>query len=179
MKRGAMNIEALVAGAAFVLAAGGCGGSPTSAVVPTPVPTPVATPTPAPVATPTPDPTPTPCTQGLCEPKVVNDSPAARLTLRLYTVEDGLGNFISKPDPNEGIPVGWYARIDATAKDEDNLETNGLGQIEFFFDDPSLVKISGPQPQQRRLKVLKPGKLNIWAELDGVQSNTLTLYFNP
>jgi hypothetical protein len=173
-----MNIGALPAGAVFLLIAGGCGSSPTSAVTPTPTPAPTATPTPAPVATPTPEPTPTPCAQGLCEPKVVNDAPAARLTIRLYTVEDGQGNFISQPDPNQGIPVGWYARIDATAKDEENKETNGLGEIEFFVDDPSLVKISANQPQQRRLKVMKPGKLNIWAELDGVQSNMLTLYFN-
>lgn len=164
---------------AITLVAVACGGSstPTSTIVPTPLPT--ATPTPAPAPTPTPEPTPTPCTQGTCEPKVVNDAPAARLTLRLYTVEDGFGSFISSPDPNKDIPVGWYARIDATAKDEDDQETNGLGDIEFFFDNPSLVKISPNAPQQRRLKVLKPGRLNCWAELDGVRSNTLTLYFSP
>jgi hypothetical protein len=154
-----------------------CGGStPTSTVVPTPVPVPTATPAPAP--TPTPEPTPTPCTQGLCEPKVVNDSPAARLTLRLYTVEDGFGNFISNPDPDNGISVGSLARIDATAKDEQGKETNGLGSIEFFFNDPSLVKIAGGNgPQQRRLRVLKPGRLVCWVELDGIQSNQLTLHF--
>jgi hypothetical protein len=177
VKRGRLSLKT-AAGAAFVLAVSGCGGSPTSAVTPTPTPVPTATPTPAPIVTPTPEPTPTPCTQGLCEDKVVNDAPAARLTVRLYTVEDGFGSFISQPDPNKGIPVGWYARIDATAKDEENKETNGLGRIEFFFSDESLVKISGNQPQQRRLKVMKPGQLNVWAELDGVQSNVLTLYFS-
>jgi hypothetical protein len=167
----------LAAVAALALAAA-CGGpTPVSPVVPSP--SPLSTPTPAPAPTPTPEPTPTPGTQGLCEPKVVNDSPAARLTLRLYTVEDGFGNFISKPDPGDVISVGWLARIDATAKDEDEQETNGLGEIEFFFNDPSLVKISAPGPQQRRLKVLKPGRLDIWAELDGVQSNILTLHFVP
>ena len=166
----------LAAVAALTLAAACGGGTPTSTILPSPVPT--ATPTPAPAPTPTPEPTPTPCTEGLCEPKVVNDSPADRLTLRLYTVEDGLGNFISKPDPDQVISIGWLARIDATAKDADGKETNGLGSIEFFFSDPSLVKISGGNgPQQRRLKVLKEGRLNIWAELDGVQSNTLTLHF--
>lgn len=166
--------------AAFALAVGACGGTtPTSVVTPSPSPVAVATPTPAPAPTPTPQPTPTPCNQGLCEPKVVNDSPAARLNLRLYTVEDGVGGFISNPNPDDGIPVGWYARLDATAKDEDNKETNGLGNIEFFFDDPSLVRISANQPQQRRLKVLKPGRLNCWATLDGIQSNTVTLYFTP
>jgi len=152
-----------------------CGGStPTSAVVPTPTPVP----TPAPAPTPTPVPTPTPCAQEVCEPKVVNDSPAARLTLRLYTVEDGFGNFISNPDPDNGITVGSLARLDATAKDEAGKETNGLGSVEFYFSDPSLVKIAGGNgPQQRRLRVLKPGRLVCWTELDGIQSNMLTLHF--
>jgi hypothetical protein len=163
---------------AITLVAVACGGSstPTSTIVPTPLPT--ATPTPAPAPTPTPEPTPTPCTQGLCEPKVVNDAPAARLTLRLYTIEDGYGNFISNPDPDEGIKVGSIARLDATAKDEDGKETNGLGNIEFFFSDTSLMKISGGNgPQQRRLKVVKAGRLVCWTTLDGIQSNQLTLYF--
>ena len=157
---------------AITLAAVACGGSstPTSTIVPTPLPTATATPAPAP--------TPTPCTQGLCEPKVVNDAPAARLTLRLYTIEDGYGNFISNPDPDEGIKVGSIARLDATAKDEDGKETNGLGNIEFFFSDTSLMKISGGNgPQQRRLRVVKAGRLVCWTELDGIQSNQLTLYF--
>jgi hypothetical protein len=109
---------------------------------------------------------------------VVNDAPAARLTLRLYTIEDGHGGFISNPDPDNGIPVGATARIDATAKDEEGNVTNGLGDIEFFFSDPSLARIGGGNgPQQRRLKVLKPGRLVCWTTLDGVQSNMLTLYF--
>ena len=111
---------------------------------------------------------------------MVNDAPAARLTLRLYTVEDGFGNFISNPDPDQDIHVGWLARIDATAKDEDGKETNGLGDIEFFFDNRNLVSIGGGNgPQQRRLKVLKAGQLHCWAELDGVQSNILTHSFAP
>jgi hypothetical protein len=163
---------------ALVLVACG-GGTPTSVIVPSPVAVSTPTPTPAPAPTPTPEPTPTPCNQGLCEPKVVNDAPAAKLTLRLYTIEDGHGGFISNPDPDEGIRVGLVARLDATAKDEDGKETNGLGNIQFFFNDPSLVKISGGNgPQQRRLTVLKAGRLVCWVELDGIRSNMLTLYFN-
>jgi hypothetical protein len=163
-------------GAALVLSIACGGATPTSTILPSPVPT--ATPTPVPAPTPTPEPTPTPCTPGLCEPKVVNDSPADRLTLRLYTIEDGQGNFISNPDPDNGITVGSLARIDATAKDADGKETNGLGSIAFYFNDPSLVKIAGGNgPQQRRLRVLKPGRLVCWTELDGVQSNLLTLHF--
>ena len=173
MKQAAIR---LAMGTALSLSIACGGGIPTSTILPSPLPVAAATPTPAPA--PTPEPTPTPCTQGLCEPKVVNDSPADRLTLRLYTIEDGQGNFISNPDPNNGITVGSIARIDATAKDADGKETNGLGSIQFFFNEPSLVKIAGGNgPQQRRLKVLKAGRLVCWAELDGVQSNLLTLYF--
>jgi hypothetical protein len=93
-------------------------------------------------------------------------------------VEDGFGNFISNPDPDNSITVGSLARIDATAKDEAGKETNGLGSIAFYFSDESLVKIAGGNgPQQRRLRVLKPGRLVIWTELDGIQSNQLTLHF--
>ena len=87
-------------------------------------------------------------------------------------------DFISNPDPDNAISVGSLARLDATAKDEAGKETNGLGSIAFYFSDESLVKIAGGNgPQQRRLRVLKPGRLVIWTELDGIQSNQLTLHF--
>src|ERR1700737_4669970 len=69
--------------ALIVSALAGCG-SPTQPVVPTPAPAP----------TPPPPPTPTPCTQGLCEPPVENTAPAARVSIRLYTLEDGSGTFV-------------------------------------------------------------------------------------
>src|SRR5439155_19330641 len=155
MKQAAIR---LAMGTALSLSIACGGGTPTSTILPSPLPVAAATPTPAPA--PTPEPTPTPCTQGLCEPKVVNDSPADRLTLRLYTIEDGEGNFVSNPDPDEGIRLGSLARIDATAKDADGKETNGLGSSRLFFNEPSLVKIAGGNgPQQRRLEVLKAVRL--------------------
>jgi hypothetical protein len=155
-----------------------CGGS--SPVTPTPSPTPVATPTPAPTPTPTPVPTPTPCTQGLCEEPVTNTNPPVRLTLRLYTVESPSGGFTAQPDPGTPITVGHIARLDVTAKDVDNRETIGRGDVEFFYSNPVLVRVFGNHTHQRRLEVLRPGQLDIWATQDGVRSNVLTLTFqNP
>lgn len=158
----------------------GCGGgasSPFAPAAPTPTPAPAPTPTPTPAPTPAPAPTPSPCTQGLCEPPVANTAPPVRLTLRLYAVEDGLGNFFPEMTELDEIPVGFIARLDVTAKDEDDAETNGTGKVRFFFSDPTLVKVTGNHPFQRRLTILKPGRLDCQAELDSVQSNVLTLKF--
>jgi len=152
----------------------GCG-TPTQPVVPTPAPTP--TPTPVPAPTPTPEPTPTPCTQGLCEPPVENTAPPVRVTIRLYTLEDGAGNFIANPDPNVPIPRGYWARLDVTAKDEDNLETNGSGSVEFFFTNQRSIEVAGGHTNQRRVRALAPAVVECRAALDGVRSNTLTLTF--
>jgi hypothetical protein len=162
--------------ALFLAGIAGCGG-PTQPIVPTPAPTPVATPTPAPLPTPTPEPTPTPCTQGLCEAPVENNAPPRRVTIRLYTVEDGSGTFIPNPNPNDPIPKGYWARLDVTAKDQDNLETNGRGSVEFFFSRPRVIEVIGGHTNQRRIRALEPAVVDCWAELDGVRSNTLTLTF--
>src|SRR5215510_3350915 len=105
----------------------GCGGtaSPTVASTPSVAAAPTPTPTPSPSTTPVPAPTPTPCTLGLCEPPTTNTSRPVRLTLRLYAVEDGEGKFIEDFPANQDIPTGYTARIDVTAKDEDDADTNG------------------------------------------------------
>jgi hypothetical protein len=98
-----------------------------------------------------------------------------RLTLRLYTIEDGSGRFVSQPDPAEPIPLGWYARLDVTGKDEENLDTNGEVEPEWHFSDASLVRISGSHTHQRRLQVKGEGHLECWVTQQGVRSNTITL----
>jgi hypothetical protein len=148
-------------------------GSPTQPVVPTPAPTAPAAATPAPAPTPTPTPTPTP---GV-EPPVTNTNPAVRVAIRLYSVEDGAGGFIPNWDPNEPIPLSYWARVDVTSKDKDNLETNGNGVVEFFVSTPRLVEVTGGHTNQRRLKALAPVVVEVWATQDGVRSNTLTLTF--
>ena len=160
----------------LVLAAAGCDSSSPTPIVqatPTPVPTPAPTPTP----TPTPEPTPTPDTCDDCEEPVTNTNPPVRLTLRLYTVEDGFGKFVSNPNPNDPIPVGWYARIDVTAKDEHGDDTNGARPPTFNWTNGFLVNVGGGHTHQRRMKVLGTGSSDFWVRQQGVDSNRLTLHF--
>lgn len=155
----------------FLLAAFACSGSPAA---PTPQPTP--TPTPAPTPTPTPQPTPTPDCGG-CEPPVTNANPPARLTIRVYKVVDK--NEVLQPlTERDLIPVGFKVTVDATAKDADERETNGIsGWVAYFVSDEDVVNVGGNHPFQRKLTGLKEGTVEVWAKLDGVRSNTLVLRF--
>jgi hypothetical protein len=151
--------------------------SPTPIVQATPTPAPTPTPTPAP--TPTPSPTPTAEICDDCEEPVTNTNPPVRLTLKLYTVEDGFGKFISNPKPNDPIPVGWYARIDVTAKDAGGKDTNGERPPTFNWTNGFLVNVGGGHSHQRRMKVLGVGSSDFWVRQQGVESNRLTLHFGP
>ena len=157
-------------GALVVLPA--CGSSTPAA--PTPAPAAVATPTPVPVATPAPTPTPTP-EEG--EPPVTNSNPAARLGMRIFVIENPDGTYTGDVDPKQPIPVGYTARLDVTAKDIDNRETVGQSDVEFFFSDTGLARITGNHTNQRRVQGLAVGSLDCWAVQDGVKSNTITLTF--
>lgn len=171
-------------GAALLAAA--CGGNtvqPVAPVVPEPTPTPqstpaplVTTPTPSPSPSTAPNPTPEPCTQGLCEDPVTATTPPVRLTVRLFTVENGTGKFWPNWDTNEPIPPDFFARVDVTAKDAHGYETNGTEEPEWHFSDEDMVKVSSNHTHQRRLKVLeKGGMLDVWVTQQGVTSNVITL----
>jgi hypothetical protein len=159
----------VLSGALLVLPA--CGTSTPTA--PTPSPSPVAVPSPTPVVTPVPFPTPTP--EG--EPPVTNTNPAMRLTMRIFVIENPDGTYTGNVDPKLPIPVGYTARLDVTAKDIDNRETVGRSEVEFFFSDPGLARITGNHTNQRRVQGLAIGSLDCWAVQDGVTSNTITLTF--
>jgi hypothetical protein len=147
--------------------------SATPAPIATPTPAPTPAPTPVPAATPTPEPAPEPCDG--CEPAVTNRNSPVRLTLRLYTVEDGFGQYIKNPDPAHSIPLGWFARLDVVAKDANNDETNGNEEIVWHFSEADLVNASGNHTHQRRLKAVKAGYLEVWVTQEGVRSNTISL----
>jgi hypothetical protein len=159
------------AAASILLCVAACD-NPVTPESPAPSPTPAPTATPAPAPTPTPAPTATPG-----EAPVENTAPAVRVTMRLYTIEDGAGNFIANPDPNEPIPTGYWARIDVTSKDEQGKDTNGNGVVDFFFSNPRWIEVTGGHTNQRRLRALAPTAVDCWAKQDGVRSNTLTLTF--
>ena len=147
---------------------------PVAPIAPTPAP-----PTPAPTAAPTPAPTPTPgpeiCDE--CEPIVTNRASPVRLTLRLYTIEDGFGKFVRNPDPLAVVPLGWFARLDVVAKDAEGKETNGNEDIVWHYSDCCLARESGNHTHQRRLKALAPGYLEVWVTQEGIRSNTIGLTF--
>ena len=164
------QIALIVLGGLLVMS---CGGS--SPVTPTPSPVPTATPAPAPTPTPTPVPAPTPTPGDEGEPPVTNTNPAARLAIRLYVIEDPGGGYINNPDPNN-VPAGYTARIDVTAKDIDNRETEGRGEIEFFFNGSAPFTVRGNHTNQRRITA-DGGQVDCWAVQDGVRSPTLTLTF--
>src|SRR6266851_7760731 len=164
------NISFVLLGALAVFPA--CGASTPAA--PTPSPAAIATPTPAPVATPTPAPTPTP-EEG--EPPVTNSNPAVRLGMRIFVIENPDGSYTGNVDPKQPIPVGYTARLDVTAKDLDNRETTGQSDVQFFFSDLGLVRVTGNHTNQRRVQGLAVGTVDCWAVQDGVTSNTITLKF--
>lgn len=165
------SVRRTLAGAMFSVALAACGGgaSPSSVPVATPSPVAVATPTPAPVATPTPEP------EG--EPPVTNETKPARLTLRLYAVEDPSGrlyDFKTAADGTPIVPVNYKFRLDVVAKDRKNKETIGSGNIQWLFSDENIIEIETfTNKFQPRLRATKAGPLCSRATLDEVFSNEI------
>jgi hypothetical protein len=154
---------------------GACGGgseapTPAAPVVPTPAPTPEPTPVP------TPAPEPSPSCPDPCEAPVSNDNPAARLSIRLYILTDKQGQLIGDYDP-QAIPVGWRLTLDATAKDSEGKETNGRKVVRWFVDDENIVQLGGSHLHQLKVTPRAPGRIEVYARQDGVDSNTLKFRF--
>jgi hypothetical protein len=158
--------------AGLSLAAWSCGGggSPSAPVaVTTPAPVAVATPTPAPTPEPTPE----------AEPPVTNSRPPVRITARLYLVEDAAGRRVDYETTKEGtpiIPLGYRFRVDIVAKDAKNKETTGSGHPEWTFDPEHLIDIvTFSNEFQPRLRASQRGEFSVYATLDKVRSNTITV----
>jgi len=160
-------------------ACGGGGATPTTPATPTPTPVAV-TPTPTPTPSATPDPA---CNLGLCEDPTTNTAPPVRVILRLFQLFDSNGTWtLPTPDPvkqvvKEPIPLGYSIRLDLTAKDENDQATNGSSGVNFVISDPTMVDIALSGQFQRKIKVLKPGKWEIYGTLDGIASNSLGFTF--
>jgi len=148
-----------------------CGGGGPSApvTVTTPAPVAVATPTPAPTPEPTPE----------AEPPVTNNRPPVRITARLYLVEDAAGRRVDYETTKNGtpiIPLGYRFRVDIVAKDAKNKETTGTGHPEWTFDPEHLIDIvTFSNEFQPRLRASQRGEFNVYATLDKVRSNTITV----
>ena len=137
-------------------------------------PSPAATPTAVLSPSPTPAPASTPC-PGECP--VTSTLPAARLTIRLYKVTDSNDTLQTEYTLNTEIPVGFKVTVDAVAKDRNDKETFGQGEVDFQVSDLNLVRVGGNHEFQRRFTILTPGKVDVIATLDGIDSNVLTLQF--
>jgi hypothetical protein len=165
----------LLAVTASLLAACGGGG----AAGPTVVQPPVTTLAPQPSPTPSPSPTASPCPDGACG----NTNAVTRAQLRLYLLMDEQGRLVEPtPDPvkqvlEEPIPVGYTMRLDVTGKDANGDETNGRGQIQWFYSGEDLIHTNQRSAWQRDITVAKPGTWSVYVVFDGVSSNSITFTF--
>jgi len=157
-------------------ALGGCGGSASPTVPPTPTTTTTLRPQPSP----TPSPSATPCPDGACE----NTNTVVRAQLRLYLLFDDQRVLVTPtPDPvkqvlEDPIPVGYTLRLDVSGRDANGDETNGKGNIQWFYSGDDLIHTDVRSPWQRDVEVAKPGKWSVYVVFDGVGSNDLSFTFS-
>jgi len=102
-----------------------------------------------------------------------------RITARLYLVEDAAGRRVDYETTKNGtpiIPLGYRFRVDIVAKDAKNKETTGTGHPEWTFDPEHLIDIvTFSNEFQPRLRASQRGEFNVYATLDKIRSNTITV----
>jgi hypothetical protein len=163
----------MAAGLAATLAGCGGGGSITTP------PTPTTTTTLRPQPSPTPSPEATPCPDGSCG----NHKEVVRASLRLYLLFDQNRVVVNPtPDPvkqvlEQPLPVGYIMRLDVSGKDENGDETDGKGQIQWFYSGQDLVDTDARTPWQRDVTIVKPGQWSVYVNFDGVDSNSIAFTF--
>ena len=163
----------LTTGLAAALAACGGGSITTPPVTTTPPTTQVA------VASPTPSPSSTPCPDGACS----NTNPIVRAQLRLYLLFDQNRVVVTPtPDPvkqvlEQPLPVGYTMRLDVSGRDANGDESNGRGQIQWFYSGQDLVDTDARSPWQRDLTIVKPGEWSVYVNFDGIDSNSIAFTF--
>ncbi len=148
------------------------------------VPVPVLTPTPippvpspsspnAPAPGPTPRPTAPPEDGG--EPPVTNTSPVVKLNAHVYFVECN-GAPVPGSAGADTAPVGCRLHLDCTARDSTNAPTVPRGNPQWTYSNPGLVSgsSSGFNPT---LLIKGGGRMDIYAEVDGVRSGTFSVTF--
>jgi hypothetical protein len=163
----------LTTGLAAALAACGGGSITTPPVTTTPPTTQVA------VASPSPSPSATPCPDGACN----NTNPVVRAQMRLYLLFDQNRVLVTPtPDPvkqvlEQPLPVGYMMRLDVSGRDANGDETNGKGQIQWFYSGQDLVDTDARSPWQRDITIVKPGQWSVYVNFDGVDSNSIAFTF--
>jgi len=167
----ARNLVAMLACSLATLAVA-CGGGGSSLTAP---PTPPVT---QPPATPPPTPPPGPCADGSCG----NTNAVVRAQLKIYLMFDRERELVPAPDPvkqvvQEPIPVGYTVRLDVTGRDADGNETDGKGDIKWFYSGTDLIDIDARTPWTHDFRVAKPGQWSVYVIFDGVGSNDLHFTF--
>jgi hypothetical protein len=151
-------------------------------VVPIPqlTPDPTVVPSPSSPNAPAPRPTATPDSGGGGggggEPPVTNTSPVAKLTASVYFVECG-----GVPLPNSGhastAPVGCRVHLDCTPKDASNAPTNPRGTPQWTYSNTGIIDIGSGNAYNPTITGKGAGRVDIYAQVDGVVSNTFSIDF--
>ena len=153
---------------------------PPIVVVPVPVPTappatpPPSNPNPGPPQNPTPPPSnPNPPGGPGGGDIPDNTNAVAKLTAKLYFAECQ-GQIV---DPSE-MTVGCRCHLDVTPTDANNKHTRIRGSLNWTFTNQGIVSIGGTMPFNPTLQGLARGRVDAYAEADGVRSNTVSCDFH-
>jgi len=110
------------------------------------------------------------------EPPTTNTSPVARLGASVYFVECG-----GAPVPGSGrsgtAPVGCRVHLDCTPKDASGSPTIPRGTPRWTFSNTGIMDIGTGNPFNPVLTGRAAGCTDIYAEVDGVRSDTFSVCF--
>ena len=152
---------------------------PTLPTQASPVPVPVLGPTPAPSAPPTPgpkpSPTPAPTPTPVPIPGTGNNNPVTKLFIKVFQVECK-GVLVPNSEFATEAKVGCRIHFDATPKDAANRPTTPRGLPHWTYVPVSLVEANEVDPYAPILTAKNPGDLSVWAQVDGVKSQTLRIH---
>jgi hypothetical protein len=146
-------------------------------VVPVPVQTALPVPSPSPPDAPAPNPNPRPTATpdsgggGGGGSPTNNTSPVARLNASVYFVECG-GVPLPGTSRATTAPVGCRVHLDTTPRDASNAPTNPQGTPRWTYSNPGLISVAGSSPFNPVITAKGPGHVDVFAEVDGVRSNT-------
>jgi hypothetical protein len=143
--------------------------------VQTPAPIPPAVPSPSSPAAPSPRPTATPPPDS-GEPPTTNTSPVARLGASVYFVECG-GVPVPGTSRARTAPVGCRVHLDCTPKDSSNAPTIPRGTPRWTYSNTGIIDIGGNSPFNPVITGKAIGCVDMFAEVDGVRSDTFGICF--
>lgn len=152
---------------------------------PSPVPVPVVGPTPVPSASPTPGPQPSPAPAPTPKPSpsatpvpipgTGNNNPVTKLFIKVSMVECK-GVLVPNSEFATETKVGCRIHFDATPKDAANMPTTPRGVPHWTYVPVSLVVANEVDPYAPILTAKNPGDLSVWAQVDGIKSQTLRIH---